>query len=225
MKKNVLKIILLTIIYISISLIIYCILEVVGLTSVSKVRDLMSGLGAWGYLTFFLFQVTFSTFICIIPFEDEVLTTLAIVLFGSIKGGGIAILNMFVTSSLQFVLGRTLARTTISKLLGKDSLIKYEKALQIKGEILLPILYLIPLLPHDSLCILSGMSKMRYWFFAPVTLIMRSLEIVSICFIGSGLIDFGAFVTFDWLVILNLLIVDGYLLYKLTKYLESKIKY
>ncbi len=224
MKKNVIKIVILTLGYVGISIGIYLILDAHDLTSVSKIRDIVSNLGVWGYILFFVFQIVVSTFICVIPFEDEVLTALALVMFGPVKGFCIASFNMFVTSSLQFLLGRTLAKNVLVKILGKNSMQKYENTLHIKGEIMLPILYLVPLLPHDSLCILAGTSKMKYWYFAPVTLVMRSLEIASICFLGSGLIDFGAFRMVDWIIIVNLVIIDLFLLYKLEKYLESKIK-
>lgn len=223
MKKNVVKIVILTLVYVSLSIALYFILDAFGLTDVSKIRDIVSRLGFWGYVLFFLFQIVVSTFICVIPFEDEVLTTLALVMFGPIKGCCIAGFNMFITSSLQFVLGRKLAKKALIKMLGEDSVTKYEKVLNVKGEIILPILYLVPLLPHDSLCILAGTTNMKYWYFAPVTLIMRSLEIVSICFLGSGIIDFSSFVIIDWIIVINLLVIDLFLLYKLEKYLEHKI--
>ena len=223
MKKKIFKLIGLVLIYVAISIGIYFILKACGLTSVSKIRNFVSKAGVWGYVVFFLFQVVVSTFICVIPFEDELLTTIALVLFGPIKGFCIASFNMFVTSSLQFVLGRYLCKDLVNKLLGEDSIKKYENYLQVKGEIMLPILYAIPLFPHDSLCILAGMSKMKYWYFALVTLIMRSLEIASVCFFGSGIIDFGALTVMDWIMLANLLIIDIYLVFKLQKHIENKI--
>lgn len=223
MKKNVLKIIGLTLIYVAVSLGIYFILDAFGLTSVSKIRNLVAKTGGWSYVVFFLFQVLTSTFICIIPFEDEVLTTVALLLFGPIKGFLIGAFNMFVTSTLQFLLGRYLGRDIVVKFLGEESLNKYENYLKVKGELMLPIMYCIPLLPHDTLCILAGMSKMKYWYFAIVTLILRSLEIASICFLGSGLIDFGALSILDWIMIVNFIIIDAYLLIKLKNYIENKI--
>ncbi|MBQ7797625.1 MAG: TVP38/TMEM64 family protein, partial [Clostridia bacterium] len=184
MKRNVFKILGLILVYIAISVGIYLILKACGLTSVNKIRNFISSTGVWGYIVFFLFQVVASTFICIIPFEDELLTSIAIVLFGPVKGFFIASFNMFVTSSLQFVIGRYFCKGLIIKLIGGDGVDKYQNYLKVKGEIMLPILYAIPLFPHDSLCILAGMSKMKYWYFAIVTLIMRSLEIACVCFFG-----------------------------------------
>lgn len=223
MKRGILKIIILTVIYVSISMAVYFILDAFDLASVSKIRALIDRLGGWGFALFFIFQIITSTFICVIPFEDEVLTTIALMLFGPIRGFLIASFNMFVTSSLQFLMGRTMGKEVIIKFLGKDSLNKYENYLKIKGEMMLPILYLIPLLPHDSLCILSGMSSMKYIYFAPVTLLMRSLEIMSICFLGSGLINFSALSVLDWIMLINLVIIDVYLVRKLYKYLDKKI--
>lgn len=223
MKKNILKIIGLTIVYIAISCGLYLILKWCGLDSVDKIRRLVSKFGAWSYVAFFVFQVITSTFICVIPFEDEVLTASALILFGPVKGFLIGAFNMFVTSTIQFVFGRKLCRRIIIKLFGEQSLIKYENYLKVKGEIMLPILYCIPLFPHDSLCILAGMSKIKYWYFAIVTAILRSAEIASICFLGSGLIDYSALSIVDWIIIVNLLIVDAYMLIRLEKFIEKKV--
>lgn len=223
MKKTIIKIILLTLLYVLISCGIYLILKMCGLNSVEKIRNLVSRFGGWSYVVFFVFQVLTSTFVCVIPFEDEVLTATALILFGPIKGFLIGAFNMFVTSSIQFFIGRKFCRKVVIKFIGEDSLIKYENYLKVRGEIMLPVLYCIPLFPHDSLCVLAGMSKMRYWYFALVTAILRSVEIASICFLGSGLIDYSAFTIADWLIVANLLIVDVYLLLKLEKFIESKV--
>jgi len=223
MKKNILKILGLILIYIAISIGIYFLLKIFDLDSVAKIRNFVSKAGAWSYVVFFVFQVTVSTFVCIIPFEDELLTLSALVLFGPVKGFLIGSFNMFVTSTLQFVFGRYFCKSIIAKLLGDKSIQKYENYLKVKGEIMLPILYAIPIFPHDSLCILAGMSKMKYWYFAPITLIMRSIEIGALCFMGSGLIDFGALGVLDWIIVINIIIIDIYLLLKLQKYIESKI--
>ncbi len=223
MKKNILKILMLVLIYIALSLGAYFLLKACGLTSVNKIRDFVSRFGAWSYVVFFVFQVVVSTFVCIIPLEDELLTLSALMLFGPVKGFLIGSLNMFVTSSLQFVIGRYFCKGIVEKFLGEQSMQKYQNYLSVKGEIMLPILYAIPLFPHDSLCILAGMSKMKYWYFAPITLVMRSIEVASLCFLGSGIIDWGALSVFDWIVAINILIVDIYLLLKLHKYIDNKV--
>lgn len=224
MKNKILKIIGLSLIYICISVGIYFILRACGLTSVDKIRSIMEKAGAWGYILFFVFQVATSTFICIIPFEDEFLTACALILFGPIKGFIIGAINMFTTSCLQFLIGRKFCKSIVVKITGEKEFEKYENYLKIRGELMLPFLYFIPLLPHDVLCILAGMSKMKFWYFAPVTLIMRSIEIASICFLGSGLINYSALTVADWIIIANLIIVDIYLLCKLHKFIDKKIK-
>lgn len=222
MKKSLLKIALLTLVYVCISLGIYLLLKRLGYANVGKIRDFISKFGVWSYLIFFLLQIIVSTFICVIPFEDEVLTMSAILLFGPFKAFFVSAFNMFVTSCIQFALGRFLCKDIVVKILGDSSMEKYQNYLRVKGEIMLPILYAIPLLPHDSLCILAGMSKMKFWYFAPITIVMRSIEIVSLCFLGSGLINFSTFTIADWIMFVNLLIIDLILLFKLYKYLDSK---
>ena len=223
LKKKILSIIGLILVYVLISLSVYGLLRCFGLTSVDKIRAFVSKTGAWSYLVYFVFQVAVSTFICILPFEDELLTASAIILFGVNKGFLVSAFNMFVTSSLQFVMGRCFCKKVVAKIVGEDSISKYENYLSVKGEIMLPILYAIPLFPHDTLCVLAGMSKMKYWYFAPITFIMRSIEIVCVCFLGSGIIDFSMFGVIDWVIVANLLIIDVYLILKLQKFVENNI--
>ncbi len=222
MKKKIFKILVLIIIYVAISLGLFFILKYFGFNDVDKIRRVVDSSGGFAYVAFFILQIMVSTFVCIIPLEDEVLTASAIVLFGATRGFFVAAFNMFATSCIQFFLGRCLGKDIIKKILGNDSLDKYEKCLQLRGEIMLPVLYAVPFLPHDSLCILAGMSKMRFWYFASITLTMRSIEIAAVCFLGSGLIDFSLFSIADWIIVINVIIIDIYLLLKLHKYLKNK---
>ena len=222
MKKSIFKVLLLVLCYGLTCVLLYKILQVNGLTDINKIRDCVSNAGCWGYIIFFFTQIIVSTFICILPFEDELLTGIAVILFGSIKGFFIASVNMFITSILQFLMGRYLCAGLIKRLLGDKSIEKYENYLKVKGEIMLPILYLIPLLPHDSLCVLAGMTKMKFWYFSIVTLILRSIEIASICFLTSGIINFSSFEVHDWIFAINIILIDIYLIFKLKKYIENK---
>ena len=126
MKKKIVKILCLVVVYVFISLGIYFLLKACGLDSVNRIRDIISRCGVWSYLVFFVFQVVVSTFVCIIPFEDELLVLSAVVLFGPIKGFLIGAFNMFVTSTLQFVIGRYLCKDIVAKIMGEESLNKYQ---------------------------------------------------------------------------------------------------
>ncbi len=222
--KKVIKIISLIIVYVAISFSVYYLLKLCGLDSVNKIRDKLSQFGAWAYVLFFLFQVVVSTFVCILPFEDELLVMASVVLFGTVKGFFVASFNMFVTSIIQFVIGRFFCRGLVEKFISKQSVDKYQKYLNVKGEIILPILYAIPLFPHDTLCFLAGMSKMRVWYFAIITFVMRTLEILCVCFLGCGIIDYSSFTIKDWILVINMLIIDIYLIIKLKNYIEKRIE-
>ena len=65
---------------------------------------------------------------------------------------------------------------------------------------------------------------MKYWYFALVSAIMRSIEIACICFLGSGLIDYAAFSIADWIIVANIIIIDIVMLCKLQKFIENRIE-
>ena len=223
MKIRIVKILILAFVYMGISIGVYLILKACKLGTVTQIRNFVAQSGGWCYLVFFIFQLVVSTFICVIPFEDELLAGVAIVMFGPLKAFFIASFNMFTTSCLQYVIGRCFCKTIVAKVIGGDSVEKYQKTFKVRGMVLLPVLYLIPLFPHDSLCILSGLAKIKFWYFAIITLIMRSIEIASLCFLGSGLIDFSSFAIIDWIIVVNLIIIDAYLLIKLQRFVDNAI--
>ena len=57
-----------------------------------------------------------------------------------------------------------------------------------------------------------------------VTIIMRSLEIIAICFFGGDFINWKNVSPIEWVILLNLLVIDIMLLFKLKKILERRLE-
>lgn len=203
---------------------LYFLLDYFNITSVSTLRKFISNFGAWGWLVFLIVEVVISTPLFVIPLEDELWVTLAILLFGAKLGCILSVSAMLISSALLYLFGRTCGFNLIKKFVGEKTLIDVQQKFSVKSKLSLPFLYLIPFFPHDVLCIVAGSSKMSFWYFIIITALMRSIEIISICFLGGGLIKWGELTCFDWLVLANLLIIDIYLLTKLQKYMEKRLE-
>jgi len=224
--SKVRRVLIITIIVLILALLsagLYFLLDYFGITNVKTLRDFVSKFGAWSWLVFILLQCLISTPIFVMPLEDELWVTLSILLFGVKVGCVISIISMIATSSLLYLIGKVFGFKLAKKLVGEKTLNDVQQKFSVKSKLSLPFLYLIPFFPHDALCILSGIGKMRFIYFAIITLFMRSIEIVSICFLGGGFIDWAELTKFEWLVFVNLLIIDIYLLLKLQKIMEKKI--
>ena len=157
------------------------------------------------------------------PLEDETWVTLSILLFGLHKGFILSVIGMIATSSLLYLIGNKLGVKIASKIVGEEELKSVQNKFDVKNKLSLPFMYLIPFFPHDSLCIVAGLSKMKFIYFFVVTLFIRSIEIVSICFLGNGLINWQDLSVFEWCVIINLAIIDVVLLKKLQNVMERKL--
>ena len=157
------------------------------------------------------------------PGTSATFIAVAIVLFGALNAFIICTISVFLASSLMFLLGNTVGEKAAIKLVGKESLEKAQNLLDMKSKMLLPLMFMFPVFPDDALCMVAGMTKMKYWYFAIVALIFRTIGIATICFLGSGFIDWSTLSLIDWFVLVNVVVFDIVLVFKYQDKLEKFI--
>ena len=123
----------------------------------------------------------------------------------------------------MFLVGNTLGEKAAVKLVGKESLEKAQNLLDVKSKMLLPLMFLFPIFPDDALCLVAGMTKMRYWYFAVVVAVFRTIGIGSICFLGSGVIDWSVLSLVDWFVLGSVCVFWLILIFKYQHKIEQFI--
>ena len=222
-SKKILFIVLIVLTLCLVSFLIYFVLDKLNITDVKTLRNFIEKFGVWSWVIYLLVQVIISTPIFVMPLEDELWVTLSILLFGVHKGFVLSVAGMIITSSLLYIIGRKLGVKIASKIIGEEELDKVHNKFDAKNKLSLPFIYLIPFFPHDILCVVAGLSKMKFIYFFFVTLFVRSIEIVSICFLGNGFIDWKSLTVFEWCVVANLALIDVYLMRKLQSYMEKKL--
>ena len=84
-------------------------------------------------------------------------------------------------------------------------------------------MFLFPVFPDDALCMVAGMTKMRYWYFAAVVAIFRTIGIASICFLGSGLINWAELSLVDWFMLITCCLVWIFAIFKYQHKIEKFI--
>ena len=221
--RKILIIVSVILVFCALSVGLYFLLDYLDITNIKTLRKFISKFGPYSWLMFIIIQCIISTPIFVMPLEDELWVTLSILLFGAKKGCIISVCAMILTSSILYLIGRVFGVKLAKRLVGEKCLNEVQQKFSVKSKLSLPFLYLIPFFPHDVLCIISGINKMKFGYFVIVTALMRSLEIVSICFLGGGLINWVSLSVFDWLVLINLLVIDIYLLTKLQKVMEKRL--
>lgn len=223
-KKKILKIAILLLCLIALCVGIYFILKHFGITDVETIRKVVEQCGVWGWLVFMLMFITASVCLCFIPGTSASFIVVAILLFGAWKALIISAVSVILASSIMFLIGHTCGEKVAEKIVGKESLHKAQDLIDVKSKIFLPLMFLFPVFPDDALCMVAGMTKMKYWYFLIVVSIFRTIGIATICFLGSGFIDWTSLSIIEWFCLINLIVFDIHVIFKLSNKLENKIK-
>ena len=163
MKKWI-KISLLLLAVAAVSVGLFFVLIACGVTNIDKLREIIASCGAWGWIAFIALFTACSTLLCFMPGTSATFIGAAIVMFGAWKGFAISTISVFLSSSLMFFIGHYFGEKTAIKLVGKESLEKAQNLIDVKSKMLLPLMFLFPVFPDDALCMVAGMTKMKYLY-------------------------------------------------------------
>jgi uncharacterized membrane protein YdjX (TVP38/TMEM64 family) len=224
-KQTVLKIIIIVSIIAAISAGIFFILRALGVTNRDELVEIVESTGVWGWLVFFLLEVVCTTLLCFIPGTSATFAIVGVAVFGEPwKAFLICSFGVFASSMCMFFIGRVFGEKVALKLVDEASLRKAQNLIDVKSKILLPVMFLFPVFPDDALCMAAGMTKMKYGYFAVITLLFRTAGIATLCFLAGGqIVDWRAFRLVDWFIVINLILFDVYVVYKLSQKLEGYI--
>ena len=218
--KKWLKICLIIILFAIISISIYFTLAAFDLTNISKIKTIIKSAGVFAVVLYILISSLLMTALCFIPLLNESLIALGLVLFSPITAFAACLISIVISNSLLFFIGDKFGEKLAIKLIGKEEFEKTQNLVDKKSKLLLPVLFLLPGIPDEALCLVSGITKIKYPYLLLVSLLFHIAEIGIICFLGSGAINWSALTILDWGVIINLIVVDIYFLFKLEKFIK-----
>ena len=67
-------------------------------------------------------------------------------------------------------------------MIGRDALEKWQKKLKGKDNLILTLMFILPLFPDDVLCFLAGLSTMGTGYFSIVIIFTRLVGIFTTCY-------------------------------------------
>lgn len=206
------------------SIVISLILKALNLTNIDKIQNFLLSHKKYSLPIYIGISILLSTFLCFVPLLGSTLVTLGCVIFGPTIGFVASLISCYSSSTLLFFIGDKFGEKFAIKLIGKDELESTQEMVDSKSKILLPILLAIPGMPDDAICLIAGITKMKYLYFAPVCLIFEAIDIAIVCFFSSGIINWSTLSVLDWIFIANFIIIDIYLLKILEKHLKNNKK-
>ena len=127
----------------------------------------------------------------------------------------ICVLGIFLSSMVLYAMGRYGGRRLLYWLFGKEAIEGKLDWIARNGTKGVPWLFLIPFFPTDLMCIVCGASKMKFWQFMLIVLVFRPLEVLLLLMYRIvfllGLWD--TFTTFEMIVLINLVVLNTFLLW------------
>lgn len=135
-----------------------------------------------GYFLYFII-VVFQ--ILLLPISTMLLIVPALIMFGAWHTFWITLLALVVGAVITYFVG-LLCRKPVKKYISKYKTINsWCNLLEKNGNIFLPYFSLIPIFPDELICLLAGITKIKFLYFFIVTILSRAVHLIFICFLGA----------------------------------------
>lgn len=194
----------------------YFLFDWLGLLDKETARATMDKYGLWVYVIFVVVFVLASVCLCMIPGTT---TTLILVAVGTTAGNGLfgniwiglllSVIGVWIAGIVMFYVGRFGGRKVVYWLFGKEQVEKRLDWVTQKGATVLPAFFLIPFMPNDMICMVCGMSKLKFWQFLLIIFPFRIIEVLIILsYTHLVKIFITGRSTADILIFINIVIID-----------------
>lgn len=147
-----------------------------------RIREWVDGLGWYGPLGVVLLMVI-QMFLLVIP--SWLLMIVAVKAYGVVGGSILAIVAVFVASSVGYIIGRSVSRLTMHRLLGRKKEERLERQVDKYGVGVVFLFRLAPFLSNDAISFVGGMVGMSYRRFILATLAGIIPLVVLIAWVGQ----------------------------------------
>lgn len=187
------------------------------------IKPIVEKAGFFGYILFVLINIVVTTLMTFVPGMTFTFTLLATQLFGALNGFLVSAIACFLSSMVKFFIGDKLGEPFVDWLIGKDARIKAQDLVSGRATVLVPVMLAFPFFPDDAICMVAGMTKMKYWYFAIVAAICRTIGVGVTSFLGGNILDYSTFSILDWFLFINIILIDVVLIWKLSTKVEEWI--
>lgn len=157
--------------------------------SKSSLEEYLASTGAWMPIFYVVLQYLQ---VVVLPIPSTVSTLAGVALFGPLYTLLYSLIGIMLGSMTAFFIGRKLGYKTVSWIVGKETLDKWQKKLKGKDNLLLTLMFVLPVFPDDVLCFVAGLSSMSNRYFIIMLTISRILSISVTCY-SIHLIPFDTF--------------------------------
>ena len=219
------KIFFVTYIIVAISVIGYCILCKYGImdtiTSVEGLKKLILSTKEKGIYVYILIQ---AAQVIILPIPAAIICIVGSLIYGPFLGGIYCSIGVLIGSFVSFVLGKTFGYRIVAWIAGKENTDKYSEIIRKRGGFFLFLAFLLPMFPDDILCLIAGITNMKFKTFAWITIITRPIGVICMSYFGGGhIIPFSGWGLYVWSILLVIIVAIVFIIYKYQEKLQDFI--
>lgn len=190
-------------------------------SSVNEFKKYILATGSAGVILYIVIQLLQ---VVVLPIPAAVICITGALIYGPFLGSLYCAIGVILGSIISFWLGRVFGYRLVSWVVGKDSALKYANLLSKRGKTFLPMAFLLPLFPDDILCLIAGITSMKYSYFIGVVTIFRPISIFFMSYFGGGyVIPFSGWGVYIWGVIILFMVVVVYFTTKYQSAIENWI--
>lgn len=192
-----------------------------NLTSVTSLKEYILYTGSSGVLTYILIQAGQVVFL---PIPAAIICIVGSLIYGPLLGGIYCSIGVLLGSCISFAIGKTFGIRIVNWIVGKENTKKYTDIIKKRGGFFLCLAFLLPMFPDDILCLIAGITNIKFKTFFICALITRPIGVLAMSFFGGGyLIPFSGWGLYVWGVILIGSIFAVVLIYKYQEVMQDYI--
>ena len=147
-------------------------------------RSRVEAIGAAAPVVFVLLQATQVVFA---PVPGQLLAGVGGYLFGSILGTLYSVFGMAIGSTVVLVASRRYGRPFVARVLDPETLNRFDGFVADYGSAGLFVAFLLPTFPDDALCLMAGLTELRYRRFLILLLVGRTPTFLASAVAGTSL--------------------------------------
>ena len=121
------------------------------------------------------------------PIPGQVLGTVGGYLFGSVLGTVYSMLGVTIGSTIVFVASRRYGRPFVARVLTDDALTRVDAFVDAYGAPGLFVAFLLPTFPDDAICLVAGLTTIRFRTFLVLLLVGRTPTFLAAAYAGTAL--------------------------------------
>jgi len=153
------------------------------INSFQDIKEIILSFKGWGLLTYT--AINFLQ-VVLVPIPSTLTILAGTAIYGPLLAFIFATIGILLGSIIAFFIGRCFSRPLLYWIFGKERVDKYEELLSSRTKLILFITLFLPFFPDDMICMLAGITNIKFRDFLWISLVARSVGIATISFFGSG---------------------------------------